>query len=107
MYFTCHSLEREATISTADLGKERRLFTRMTEWVDLPSDSRSTTVAEVVVEESKANGLLVDDRSVTSGRLVVHAPSAKNELQSPCGGGGKEEERKTDQANSKTTATIA
>lgn len=53
----------------------------MSEWVDLPANSRPRTFAKSVVQELQAQRELVDDTLVVRNGLVVHAPSTTDELQ--------------------------
>ena len=62
-------------------GKDRRLLPGMTEWVNLPSNSRFATLAKVFTQKLKAKGVLIDDSIVVSGSFIIHAPSTQNELQ--------------------------
>ena len=64
-----------------DLCEQRRLFSRVAERIDLPADLRSTAFAELVTQELSAQTVLVDDGVVVSCCLVVHAPSARDELE--------------------------
>ena len=61
--------------------KDRCLFPGVTEWINLPPDSRLATLAKVFTQKLKAKCVLIDDSIVVSGSLIIHAPSAQNELQ--------------------------
>ena len=62
-------------------SKDWCLFPGMTKRINLPSDSRFTTLAKVFTQKLKAKCVLIDDGIVVSSSFVVHAPSTQNELQ--------------------------
>ena len=41
----------------------------------MPPDFRQTAIAEVLLKELETQSVLIDDRTVMSRRLVVHAPT--------------------------------
>ena len=55
----------------------------MTEGVDLPCHARASASAESAVEESEAEGHLIDHGVVMSSGLVVHAPAPQDEFEPP------------------------
>ena len=53
----------------------------MTKWINLPGNSRPTTLAKVSLQELKAKSVLINNSTVMCGCLVIHTPTTKNELQ--------------------------
>uniref|UniRef100_A0A182J6Y0 Uncharacterized protein n=1 Tax=Anopheles atroparvus TaxID=41427 RepID=A0A182J6Y0_ANOAO len=64
----------------AHLRKQRRLFSGVSEGIDLPSDAGTPTLTERVIQEPQAPGELIDDTLVVDGGLIIHAPGASDEL---------------------------
>jgi hypothetical protein len=65
--------------------EERRLFFRMSKWIDLPPDSRNTALTKCIIKSSKTPRHLVYDLVIISGRLVIHTPTATYEFKLTCG----------------------
>lgn len=65
----------------AHLGEERGLLAGMTERIDLPSNLRSTTLSEGIVEFTQTPSELVNRTLVVDSCFIVHAPSSADELQ--------------------------
>lgn len=57
----------------------------MTERIDLPADGRSTAFVKSVVEILQSPRHLIDDTLIVCGGLVVHAPTAADNLQPTLG----------------------
>ena len=53
----------------------------MAKRVNLPRDSRTTTLAKIPLQKPEAKSVLINNATVMCRRLVIHAPSAKYELQ--------------------------
>jgi len=67
-----------------NLAEKRGLLAGMAEWVNLPADPGSRTLADVCTEELEAEGVLVDDVQVVGCCLVGHAPASQHHLQLTC-----------------------
>lgn len=63
------------------LRKHGGMLTRMTEGVNVPSNTRATTRPKCVIEEPQTQSHLVDHSTVVGGRLVAHTPTAIHKLQ--------------------------
>lgn len=66
------------------LCKKRRLLLRVSKRVNLPGRSGPTTTPETVVEELETQRVLVNDRIVVCGRLIIHTPTTESKLELAC-----------------------
>lgn len=72
---------REENRIVAHFREKRRLFARVPEGIDLPSDSRPRTFTESVLQELQSVRKLVHNALIVSGRFVVHRPGAADKLE--------------------------
>lgn len=63
------------------LGKQRGLFSRVSEGVNLPADLGPGTAAEYIIKQPEAVSVLVDNVDIVSGGLIIHGPPTQNKLQ--------------------------